>query len=315
MGNLIKIVMWGAATLALAAPASAQGPIVNTTDAERFFDVYDSNHGVLNAEILQREYFDHATQGLVEFSKLRRVSAESVARKLKADPALYLKARECVSTMPKVRTRLESALSELRRSYVDAKMAPLHIVVGHGKPVAVGNPTGAYIGLEALCAWTVPNPNVEDRFVHVIAHEYVHVQQPRAAQSEEQASVLLAALMEGGAEFVAELISGSVAYQHFVAATSGKELAIETQFLKDIDAPAMGSRWVFNGLGTPEEPGDLGYWVGYRICKSYYLKAKDKRKALREIIELKDLRAILDGSGWKPGIRLAAKVPPVKGRS
>ncbi|NJS13435.1 MAG: DUF2268 domain-containing protein [Sphingopyxis sp.] len=312
---MIKSAVMAAGALVLAAPTAAQGPIINSVDVERFFAAYDRHGGSLDAETLQREYFDPATPGLSEFARLRRVSAESVARKLKADPALYVNARGCAAVIPRVRTRLEKALSELRRSYTDAKMAPLHIVVGHGRPVAVGNPTGAYIGLEALCAWTVPNPDVEDRFVHVIAHEYVHVQQPRAAQSEEQASVLLAALMEGGAEFVAELISGSVAYEHFAAATKGKELAIESQFLHDIDAPAMGSKWVFNGFGTPEEPGDLGYWVGYRICKAYYLKAKDKRQALRDIIELKDLHAILKRSGWKPGMVLASKVPPVKGRS
>ncbi len=33
------------------------------------------------------------------------------------------------------------------------------------------------IGLEAPCAADFMNPNVQDRFVHVIAHEYVHIQQ------------------------------------------------------------------------------------------------------------------------------------------
>jgi hypothetical protein len=311
--SLFRIAMAAAIALMPNAPVTARSPIINTTDADRFFAIYEAHNGLLDAEVLQREYFDEASQGLIEFSRLRRVSAESIATKLRENPALYVDARECASVIPRVRNRLEAALSELRRSYANAIMAPLHIVVGHGRPVGVGNPQGAYIGLEALCAWSVPNPKVEDRFVHVIAHEYVHVQQPRAAQSEEQNTVLLAALMEGGAEFVAELISGSVAYEHFAVVTKGKELAIETQFLQDIDAPAIGSKWVYNGLGTPNEPGDLGYWVGYRICKAYYLRAKDKRNALRNIIELKDERALLDGSGWKPGITLATKVPAVKG--
>lgn len=301
-----------AAALAWAAPVAGQEPNVETQDIERFFSVYDAHGGAPDAATLQREYFDPGTRGLAEFAKLRRVSAESIARRLRSDPALYVNARECAAAIPPVRVRLQKALAELRRSYADARMAPLHLVIGHGKPVGVGNPSGAYIGVEALCAWTVPNPNVEDRFVHVIAHEYAHVQQPRAEEVNDDASVLLAALMEGGAEFVAELTSGSVAYQHFADVTKGREKEIEAQFLRDIDATAMGSKWVYNGFGTKETPGDLGYWVGYRICKSYYLNARDKRQALRDIIELSDVRAILDKSGWEPGMELPAKLPPVE---
>jgi hypothetical protein len=54
---------------------------------------------------------------------------------------------------------------------------------------------------------------------------------------------------------------------------------------------------------TPEKPGDLGYWVGYRIAKAYYLKATDKRLALKTLLELKDPKAILADSGWTPGDR------------
>jgi hypothetical protein len=54
----------------------------------------------------------------------------------------------------------------------------------------------------------------------------------------------------------------------------------------------------------PEKPGDLGYWVGYRIVKSYYQHAADERQALREILEMTDSKAFLAKSGWYPGIQL-----------
>lgn len=62
------------------------------------------------------------------------------------------------------------------------------------------------------------------------------------------------------------------------------------------------SNWLFNG--TPEKPGDLGYWVGYRIAKTYYQRASDKRQAFREILEMTDPKAFLAKSGWYPGIQL-----------
>jgi len=52
------------------------------------------------------------------------------------------------------------------------------------------------------------------------------------------------------------------------------------------------------------EPGDLGYWVGYRIVKSYYQHSRDKRQAVREILEMSDPHAFLARSGWSPGMTL-----------
>jgi hypothetical protein len=80
-------------------------------------------------------------------------------------------------------------------------LPPVTIAVGRGKPVGVGSSTnGVQIGLEALCATNYLNPNVEDRFVHVIAHEYAHVQQVPALVDDENATVLEGSLNEGAAE-------------------------------------------------------------------------------------------------------------------
>src|SRR5580704_19687492 len=126
--------------------------------------------------------------------------------------------------LPHVRQRLQAALLELGRLYPEAKFRPVTIAVGRGKPVAVGSPAfGVQVGLEALCATDWLNPNVEDRFVHVIAHEYVHVQQAPSLADDEHPTVLEASLIEGVAEFVGELISGEVAYSFFGASTKGHE--------------------------------------------------------------------------------------------
>jgi hypothetical protein len=176
----------------------------------------------------------------------------------------------------------------------------IEIAVGRGKPVGVGSPvTGLQIGLEALCSEEWMNPNVEDRFVHVIAHEYAHVQQLRELVDDEHPTVLERSLIEGAAEFVAELTSGRTGFAHFDALTKGREQEIETAFAADVDQTEL-SRWVDNS--TMEKGNDLGYWVGYRIVRTYYQRAADKQQALREILELSDPHAFLAKSGWRPGM-------------
>jgi uncharacterized protein YjaZ len=115
--------------------------------------------------------------------------------------------------------------------------------------------------------------------------------------------VLQASLAEGGAEFIAELISGEVSNSHVAALAKGRELEIETAFVPDEDKTDL-SKWLYNHPGTAEWPPDLGYWVGYRITKAYYQHAADKRQALREIFGMTDPKAFLARSGWRPGMRL-----------
>lgn len=300
----------GGPFLALAATVSDSRPEIRTSDVDRFYAVYDAAGGKPTVEQLQRDYLDRGSDGLDEFARLRRITGERVAAAIAERPQLYADARRCAAALPAVRDRLATALARLGALYPQAVFPLVTIAVGRGKPVGVGNAGGGVmIGLEALCAADFFTPDLEDRFVTVITHEYVHVQQPAAQVEDPNDTVLKAALIEGGAEFVTELVTGSISYGHLVAATQGRERVLETEFAADQDAKALGSDWLYNGLGTPERPGDLGYWVGYRIAKAYYVHARDKTAALREIIEVRDPKAFLARSGWYPGIELNAGTP------
>lgn len=290
------------ALLLAASPVAAASPEILTGDVERFYRVYAAANGRPSAEVLQRDYLAHASPGLAHLARIRNITPERMAAAIESNPKLYEDARRCAAHLPRVKARLAPALAKLGALYPQAKSPPVYIVVGRGRPVGVGDTGGVYIGLEALCAWTDPDPNEEDRFVHVLAHEYVHVQQAAFTDESPDDTVLKIALIEGIAEFLGEQMSGSAAYKHLVAAGRGREAEFEAGFLKDLDAKANGSRWVYNGKGTPEHPGDLGYWIGYRIAKAYYRNAPDKPAAIRALIELKDPKALLAASGWTPGM-------------
>lgn len=294
-----------AIALACAAPpAAAASAEIVTRDVDRFYTIYDAADGTPTAEQLQRDYLGHASPGLVRFAGMRRITGERIAAALHKDPGIYRDARRCADTLPAVRTRLSAALEELLRIHPRSRLPPVTIAIGRGKPIGTADAQGVMIGLEALCSVDFFEPDLEDRFVHVIAHEYVHVQQPAAQVENPDESVLRASLTEGGAEFIGELISGSISYSHLATWARGREKETGTAFLADKNEKAQGSDWLYNGKGTPERPGDLGYWVGYRIAKAYYQHATDKQAAIREIIEVQDADAFLEKSGWTPGIEL-----------
>lgn len=52
------------------------------------------------------------------------------------------------------------------------------------------------------------------------------------------------------------------------------------------------SNWLFNGSRSVNRPSDLGYYIGYRIAEEYYNNAKDKGKAVTELLDRKNYRKI-----------------------
>lgn len=293
-----------AALIPLAAMAlqPAAGPEIRTSDVERFYALYDSTGGKPSAEQLQA-YIDGGTEGFRAFTRMRTTTGGRIAQAIEKQPEIYVKARQCANVLPAVKPRVATALMRLKQLYPEAVLAPVTLGVGRGKPVGTADRNGVMIGQESLCAVAdFMNPNVEDRFVYVIAHEYAHVQQSQFKEEDLEGNVLAMTLLEGGAEFIGELISGSVSYKHLAPAVQGREKEIETAFLADLDKIAIGSAWLYNHPGTADRPADIGYWIGYRIAKAYYQNAGNKQQALRDIIELRDPKAILANSGWRPGI-------------
>jgi hypothetical protein len=295
-----------------ATAAGAAAPEIHTEDVARFYQVYDAAGGHPTAEQLERDYLAPGTPALHRFAQLRNVTGVRIASAIADHPQTYTKARSCLAVLPAVTRRLTAALSKLSALYPNARRAPVSFVVGRGRPVGITEPGGVTMGLEALCAADFMNPNLEDRFVRTIAHEYGHVQQSPAQQALDPgvpgATVLTMSLMEGTGEFVAELVAGGVGdYQH-AAWTHGKEMEIETAFLRDQDKTDL-SAWMYNGPGDASHPGDLGYWVGYRIVKAYYERAPDKHAALKAIFEMRDAKAFVAESGWRPGMSFSAASP------
>jgi len=284
------------------APSSAaQGPVIETADVDRFYALYDAADGRPTAEQLQA-YLDEGSEGLRNLARVRNVTGARIADAIGSRPEIYVEARDCARMLPRVRARVTAALERFADLYPEARFPPATFVIGRGKPIAIGSPvTGIQVGLEALCASDFINPDMEDRFVRVLVHEYVHSQQAAELTEKEGLTVLEVSLVEGIAEFVTELVSGDGAYAYLDPLVAGREAEIEAAFVPDVDKTDL-SAWVYNS--TPERPGDLGYWVGYRIAGAYHRNAADKRQAVADMLRMTDAKAFLAASGWRPGAAL-----------
>ncbi len=297
-----------AAAIALAAPAAIAAPPVapaievRTDDVTRFYKLYDATGGRPTEQQLQADYLALASPGLQTLARLRNVTPARIARAIADQPDLYAGARRCAAVLPRVQARLVTAFARLLRLYPDAKRPSITIAVGRGSPVAIAGPgRGVQIGLEAICSPKAERflaADVEDRLVTTIAHEYVHAQQQPVLADTEELTVLQRALVEGVAEFVGELVSGGLASPRIMAAGRAGGVALERRFAADLGKRDL-SAWFDNT--TEAEVGQAGYYMGYRIAKAFYARAKDKRAAVRALIDATDAHAILAASGWQPG--------------
>jgi hypothetical protein len=59
-------------------------------------------------------------------------------------------------------------------------------------------------------------------------------------------------------------------------------------------------RWIYTNESTADRPGDLGYYIGYRIMRAYYRGHPDERRAIRDILDVADSAAFLAASGYAP---------------
>lgn len=275
--------------------------VVQTDDVTRFFSVLDASGGKPSAEDLQRGYLDTGTDALRSFTDSRIGSMERLARTIQDKPALFARARTCAAALPAIRKRVAKALDRLGTLLPSARFPPVTVLVGRGNSGGVTTEDGVVIGLEALCNADWMQPDVGDRFVHLIAHEYVHVQQPGASVDVARPTLLYQTLLEGGAEYVGELISGEPANTHLRRWTQGRECALERTFVQDSAGTDL-SQWLYNGAGDEARRGDLGYWIGYRIARAYISRAPDKSRAIATLLDVRPETAatVLQASGWHP---------------
>lgn len=296
---------------------SAASPRVVTEDVGRFWTTYDrvqqEPDPARKKQLLQSGYLDRASPGLQGFVEKKGCTADKYVDAFGRYPRFWASAR--ANTLAIDVPSIDTELNKFRALYPQMRPASAYVVVGcmtssgttEGDKVLIGAELatgGAHTDLSEL------PPSLRQRLTTYFAtqpsktlgllmvHEYVHTQQPEGSQ----ATLLGQALGEGGADFIAEQVTGKLPELPYVSYGPAHADAIWRAFVKDMDQSGYG-RWLYNDADNPFGVSDLGYYVGYAICKAYYDRAPDKRKAIRAIIELnyadpQAARAFLQASGF-----------------
>ena len=282
------------AAVLFAGSAGAAMAQLETSDVALFYRVYDAAHGKPDAATLQRDYLDAGSDGLRDFIPYRILSADQLAQQIARMPAIYENARSCQPALVELAQRVPLLIARMTQLYPATTRPRATIVIGRDSSGGTVSDSGVILGLEVVCENRSHSAySTVDRLSYILAHELVHTQQRVYAGG----TVLSMSLNEGIADFIGELASGHPLNTQLHEWTKGHEADIAARFRADMDK-TDASAWLYNGMGTPEHPGDLGYWVGYRIAQAYYERTPDKQAAIRRLLEETDAHAMLRDSGW-----------------
>jgi hypothetical protein len=218
-----------------------------------------------------------------------------------------------VDTARAVKDAMRRAYHRFANLYPAAAFPPVYFLMGQLTSGGTTSDAGQLIGLE-MHARTPDTPSDElspwerrvvggiDALPGIVAHELIHSEAALARNGGHQdaalTTLLAQALDEGCASFLGQLISnGDIANANSYGMAHEAELWRE--FRKEMNGRKVDN-WFYQGDKSTDRPADLGYFVGSRICQSYYEHAKDKQAAVAEILQMQDPVGFVRQSGYAP---------------
>lgn len=289
---------------------------ISTQDITHFWEAYDSLATSKDSvATFQRLYIDRATPGFIAFIKARDFTAKEYVALIKRYPKFWISIRPNTERIANRKHEVEEVFKRFKILYPDFKAPKVCFAIGGLRTGGTTTSDLILIGSEIASADSTTNKieftgwlqyvigNTGD-IVAMVAHEAVHTQQPKNLafiKGQMNHRLLSQSLHEGAADFIGMQVTGFVINKTQYAYGIDHEAALWKEFqpqMLDNDY----SVWLYNGNQSSERPADLGYFMGARICESYFNRSTDKEKAIREIIRMKNNKKFLKRSGYAGGV-------------
>ena len=255
-----------------------------SSDIPRFWEAFDQVNQGGNPF---KEYLKDGSPGLKDFIKYRIESPRKLLKIAKKKKVDYEAIRENSLKMGSCITQIVQYYSNLENIYPDAVYPPTYFVIGAFNSGGTSSQNGLIIGVEMQKSIEyIPN---------IVAHELIHYNQKYPI---ERTTLLEQCILEGGADFIAELIIKSPHEGENFKYGRAHEEALCKEFIQIMNDNKYHG-WLYGTSGLKDgRPRDLGYWIGYEICKAYYDKAQDKKQAIVEILSIKDFDDFVESSAY-----------------
>jgi len=268
---------------------------VFTSDIDRFWAAYDqaktTSDTSIQRQLIQRLYIDKGSEGLHAFMKARDYDARMWVELINKYPRFWPSVRKNTLQVKTQAAAIVKNINYFKKLYPEMRPAKMYFTIGGLKSGGTISDNMVLVGAEIATADNNTDASelsdwLKDVFkgqqgsnlVSVNVHEYVHTQQKEGGNS-----LLAHSIREGSADFISELVTGKILNTAYATYGKQHEMSLKESFKIEMFGAEL-SKWLYNG--SESKQADLGYFMGYSICKSYYQNQVDKTLAIKNIMEL-----------------------------
>lgn len=256
-----------------------------TSDIPGFWSAFDK----LNSEGGNpfRGYLEEGSDGLKDFIPYRIESPRNLKKTVKKRKTDYEAIREESYKVQQCTGEIRNYYTNFKKLYKDAVFPTTYFVIGAFNSGGTSSKNGLIIGVEM-------QKEIEN-IPYIVAHELIHFNQNYPKRKK---TLLEQSIQEGSADFIGELISGKNSNELASVYGDANEEVLCSEFVEIMEDYNYHG-WLYGSNGKKEgRPNDLGYWIGYKICKAYYANHPDKKQAIAGILNISDFKDFLTKSGY-----------------
>jgi len=294
-----------------------------TIDVHNFYNMFHklekANSLVDTLQLLNDEFIEKASRGLkayfdYETTNNSRNIEQEYLNILRLFPK-YIESQEPLLTqIDELVPHYNNYFKKIKNIYPEATFPPVYFAFGifntNGQMIP---PSTVFIGLETSLTnkktnfiefpesylWIRDDSSNYKDVGYIVVHESLHTLQ----SNSDDYSLLSQAITEGAAVFLTKYICGEESLignagitQKMLDYANSNKNEIWRDFQMDIQQSQNFDKWFWSS--NSDYPYSMGYYMGYKICQSYYSKHINKEQALLKLIKLKNFEEIYEQSEY-----------------
>lgn len=277
-----------------------QGQVI-TSDIDNFWIAYDkitsTSDSAQQLAYFKSLFLEKGSAGLPLIMEARRYSPQEYLNAIHKYPLFWASIRQNTYKAKGFAAEIQIGIEKLRKVYPELK--PTNVYFSMGALRTNGTSLNGQILVGSELALTDKNTNSSElttsfshlkpyfetepikNVVFLNIHEYIHAQQNAIGGYD----LLSQSLFEGIAEFVPVIALSMESPNACIQFGKENDERVKAAFELEMFSPWIYN-WIWNDADNPFKIRDLGYYIGYAIADKYYKEAKDKKQAIKDLIEL-----------------------------
>lgn len=288
------------------------------SDIDHFWQAYDmitqTNDTILQQQYLDNFFIGKATAGQLEIMEARNYTSAGYLQAINSYPLFWNSIRANTQKYLSQQKEITRNIQKLKKAYPDLKPSTIYFTIGvlrtngttMGNHVLIGNELAFGDDntiINELPEWRQPffqTFKPLENLGLLCTHEYLHTQ-----QKEMVHNLLSICLYEGIAEYISCKVTGKKSSTPSIQFGKDNVDIVVSQFVQDLYLIDNNFNWLWGENRNQLKVRDLGYFIGYEIAERYYNQAADKRKVIKDLIELdynneSAVESLVDASGLLP---------------